>query len=93
MAKRIKTATFQRKMGKISKLLAEDDRVLYVIVENRVKPERSMVVLNIEWFGALVNSVEDGQVADEARVIKEALADIKRRSSNSFRQRVMSRFE
>lgn len=90
MPKRYNTRTFRNTMGKVSKMLAEDDSILYVVVENRVKPEFSMVVLNIKWFTALINSVEDNGISEEAETLYKVLLDIKQKSSNSFRERALS---
>lgn len=87
MKKRISTAQFQANIGKVSKLLFEDNRVLYVVIENRKAPERSMVVANINMFKALLNTCEDVLVADEAKNVARIQKDIQRNMSQSYRIR------
>lgn len=87
MKKRFSTAQFQANIGKVSKLLFEDNRVLYVVIENRKAPERSMVVANINMFKALLNTCEDTSIADEANNIGRIQKSIKDNMSKSYRVR------
>lgn len=87
MNKRISTAKFQANIGKVSQALFTDEKTLYIVIENRKAPERSMVVLNINMFKALLNTCEDLLIADEAKNIDRIQKSIAKNMSQSYRER------
>ena len=92
MPKRISTGKFQKTIGRISRLLADDESMLYVIVENRRDPRKSMAVINAKWFTALLRSCDDIGVADEGELLEDVMEQLKVRTRESFRERVMCRY-
>jgi hypothetical protein len=94
MAKRITSDRFNKNQAKVAKFLSNNrEKHLYFVVENRKRPDDSFCVVNIHMFAALCNATDDALIQSEARVVIETLKDIKRKMSQSYRERVLKRFD